>query len=291
MDLSEFEKSPASTVVTTSTAAQPAIRVERRLRLSFAEKVKANASMEIDVSELLVPGMKGNIPSIRILEKALETVIDVELEDEDEKENEDEDEEENEEEDEAKMIEICDRFVTVRALVLTCQSLYFEADCCGTGLLLVYVEQVYLSYNRFYGELSIDLEKILGLANTVQYLNLSHNKIDVDFFSENLIKLLRNLEPSFVNQIFASRAQFLVHGSTLRKITFRKEKKLSSTWKVSIPRKVNFNVGHSNTRDVLLVKEVSTLEQKHFTQNPDGEDYDHRFKSRPDSRPKLSVFK
>ncbi|KAF9615695.1 hypothetical protein IFM89_026110 [Coptis chinensis] len=95
-------------------------------------------------------------------------------------------------------------------------------------------------------------------------------------------------QPSFVNQIFASRAQFLVHGSTLRKITFRKEKKLSSTWKVSIPRKVNFNVGHSNTRDVLLVKAVSTLEQKHFTQNPDGEDYDHRFKSGPDSRPKLS---
>ncbi|KAF9590682.1 hypothetical protein IFM89_036174 [Coptis chinensis] len=41
-------------------------------RISFAEKVKANASVEIDIAALPIPGMKGNIPSIRIPKQAID---------------------------------------------------------------------------------------------------------------------------------------------------------------------------------------------------------------------------
>ncbi|KAF9599319.1 hypothetical protein IFM89_036617 [Coptis chinensis] len=40
--------------------------------MTFADKVKANVTMELDISELPLPGLKGNIPSIRIPQKALE---------------------------------------------------------------------------------------------------------------------------------------------------------------------------------------------------------------------------
>ncbi|KAF6149299.1 hypothetical protein GIB67_026155 [Kingdonia uniflora] len=55
------------------------------------------------------------------------------------------------------------------------------------------VEYVDLSYNRFYGGLSLELDKISGLANTIHYLNLSHNRLNGDFFSDDSIKLFRNL--------------------------------------------------------------------------------------------------
>lgn len=56
------------------------------------------------------------------------------------------------------------------------------------------VESVDLSYNSFYGGISMSLENISSLANTVQYLNLSHNKLNGGFFKSESIGLFRNLK-------------------------------------------------------------------------------------------------
>jgi Leucine-rich repeat (LRR) protein len=56
------------------------------------------------------------------------------------------------------------------------------------------VEYVDLSYNRFYGGISISLENISSLANTVHHFNLSHNKLNGGFFKRESIELFRNLE-------------------------------------------------------------------------------------------------
>ncbi|XP_059641026.1 probable inactive receptor kinase At5g10020 [Cornus florida] len=56
------------------------------------------------------------------------------------------------------------------------------------------VQHVDLSYNFFQGSLSMDLQNISSLANTAQYLNLRHNKLDGEFFSDDAISLFRNLQ-------------------------------------------------------------------------------------------------
>ncbi|KAL5555884.1 hypothetical protein UlMin_038120 [Ulmus minor] len=56
------------------------------------------------------------------------------------------------------------------------------------------VEFVDLSFNEFFGGLSIPVENVSGLANTVHYLNLSHNNLSGGFFKGNAIELFRNLE-------------------------------------------------------------------------------------------------
>ncbi|KAF5198702.1 muscle M-line assembly protein [Thalictrum thalictroides] len=94
-------------------------------------------------------------------------------------------------------------------------------------------------------------------------------------------------QPYFRNHICASRAQIFINGSTLRKINFIKEEKLSSTWKLSTPRKVTFNVGHPNRRNALLITAVSTLEQKHITQNENGSNDGRKFLFDPDSNSKM----
>lgn len=87
-------------------------------------------------------------------------------------------------------------------------------------------------------------------------------------------------QPCCGNHICAPSAQLFFHGRTLRKITFRKDKRLS----LSLPRKLNFNVG----RDALLIKAVYTLEHRHFVQTQDGEDDDHTFLFDSDSN--LNMF-
>lgn len=56
------------------------------------------------------------------------------------------------------------------------------------------VEHVDLSYNLFYGGLPVDPENISSLANTVRYVNFSHNKLNGGLFSDNSTALFRNLE-------------------------------------------------------------------------------------------------
>ncbi|KAL5056608.1 hypothetical protein RYX36_037290, partial [Vicia faba] len=51
-----------------------------------------------------------------------------------------------------------------------------------------------LSQNQFYGGLSITLENVSSLANTVRFLNVSHNKLNGNFFLKDAIGLFRNLQ-------------------------------------------------------------------------------------------------
>uniref|UniRef100_A0A5B7A7E4 Protein kinase domain-containing protein n=1 Tax=Davidia involucrata TaxID=16924 RepID=A0A5B7A7E4_DAVIN len=56
------------------------------------------------------------------------------------------------------------------------------------------VEYVDLSYNFFYGSLSMDMQNISSLANTVQYVNLSHNRLGGGFFNDDSIQVFQNLK-------------------------------------------------------------------------------------------------
>lgn len=55
------------------------------------------------------------------------------------------------------------------------------------------VEHVDLSFNKFFGSVLVDVVNISGLANTVQYVNLSHNNLSGGFFSADAVVLFRNL--------------------------------------------------------------------------------------------------
>ncbi|XP_042497839.1 probable inactive receptor kinase At5g10020 [Macadamia integrifolia] len=55
------------------------------------------------------------------------------------------------------------------------------------------VEYVDLSFNMFSGGLSLGVDNISSLANTVQHVNMSHNKLNGEFFSNDSLKLFRNL--------------------------------------------------------------------------------------------------
>ncbi|KAK9271647.1 hypothetical protein L1049_002010 [Liquidambar formosana] len=56
------------------------------------------------------------------------------------------------------------------------------------------VEHVDLSYNMFYGGISMDSSNISSLANTVRHVDLSHNRLHGGFFSGDSIASFRNLE-------------------------------------------------------------------------------------------------
>ncbi|KAG5067273.1 hypothetical protein AAZX31_04G201200 [Glycine max] len=56
------------------------------------------------------------------------------------------------------------------------------------------VERVDLSLNRFFGGLSLAVENVSSLANTVHFLNLSCNNLNGRFFTNSTIGLFRNLQ-------------------------------------------------------------------------------------------------
>ncbi|KAK8969212.1 putative inactive receptor kinase [Platanthera guangdongensis] len=56
------------------------------------------------------------------------------------------------------------------------------------------VEHVDLSSNIFYGDLFMDSSRLSSLANTVKYMNLSYNRLSGRFFSNDSMRLFRNLE-------------------------------------------------------------------------------------------------
>ncbi|KAL5703840.1 hypothetical protein ACHQM5_022343 [Ranunculus cassubicifolius] len=56
------------------------------------------------------------------------------------------------------------------------------------------VEHVDLSNNKFYGGFDMELDKISSFANTIRHLDLSHNKLNAQFFNEDSVTLFRNLE-------------------------------------------------------------------------------------------------
>ncbi|CAD5331283.1 unnamed protein product [Arabidopsis thaliana] len=56
------------------------------------------------------------------------------------------------------------------------------------------VEFVDLSCNRFNGGLSLPMENISSISNTLRHLNLSHNALNGKFFSEESIGSFKNLE-------------------------------------------------------------------------------------------------
>ncbi|KAL8211310.1 hypothetical protein R6Q57_005747 [Mikania cordata] len=55
------------------------------------------------------------------------------------------------------------------------------------------VQYVDLSDNAFYGSLSMDSGNVPSVVNTVQYVNLSHNRLGGGFFSGDALILFRNL--------------------------------------------------------------------------------------------------
>lgn len=55
------------------------------------------------------------------------------------------------------------------------------------------VEYVDLSGNSFAGSLAMSADNVSSLSNTVQYLNLSGNKLEAGFFARDVILLFRNL--------------------------------------------------------------------------------------------------
>ncbi|KAF7834233.1 putative inactive receptor kinase [Senna tora] len=56
------------------------------------------------------------------------------------------------------------------------------------------VEHVDLSSNRFFGGFALSVENVSGLANTAQFINLSHNSLNGPFFEGDSIALFRNLQ-------------------------------------------------------------------------------------------------
>ncbi|KAL0911950.1 hypothetical protein M5K25_017889 [Dendrobium thyrsiflorum] len=56
------------------------------------------------------------------------------------------------------------------------------------------VEHVDLSNNKFYGVLFMESSNFWSLANTVKYMNLSYNRLSGRFFSNDSMRLFRNLE-------------------------------------------------------------------------------------------------
>lgn len=55
------------------------------------------------------------------------------------------------------------------------------------------MDHVDLSFNLFSGSLSMNVSNISSLANTVTYVNLSHNELGGGFFTDEAISLFRNL--------------------------------------------------------------------------------------------------
>lgn len=56
------------------------------------------------------------------------------------------------------------------------------------------VEHVDLSFNKFFGSVLVDVVNISGLANTVQFVNLSHNNLSGGFFSADAVVLFSELK-------------------------------------------------------------------------------------------------
>lgn len=56
------------------------------------------------------------------------------------------------------------------------------------------VEHLDLSNNQFFGGLSLSLQNVSSLANTVRFLNLSHNNLNGGFFQNDTVGLFRNLQ-------------------------------------------------------------------------------------------------
>uniref|UniRef100_A0A1J3GHN3 Putative inactive receptor kinase n=1 Tax=Noccaea caerulescens TaxID=107243 RepID=A0A1J3GHN3_NOCCA len=56
------------------------------------------------------------------------------------------------------------------------------------------VEFVDLSCNRFHGGLSLSMDNISSISNTLRHLNLSHNALNGGFFSKDSMGLFKNLE-------------------------------------------------------------------------------------------------
>ncbi|CAN8236844.1 unnamed protein product [Cochlearia groenlandica] len=56
------------------------------------------------------------------------------------------------------------------------------------------VEFVDLSSNRFHGSLSLSLDNISSISNTLRHLNLSHNALNGEFFGEESLGSFKNLE-------------------------------------------------------------------------------------------------
>ncbi|QCE15332.1 protein brassinosteroid insensitive 1 [Vigna unguiculata] len=80
----------------------------------------------------------------------------------------------------------------LRVLDLHANALWAEiGDILST---LRNVERVDLSLNQFFGGLSLTVENISGLANTVHFLNLSNNNLNGHFFKNSTIGLFRNLQ-------------------------------------------------------------------------------------------------
>lgn len=80
-----------------------------------------------------------------------------------------------------------------RLETLNLQSNGLWGDIEGLFLELRNVNHVDLSHNMFYGSLSMGVGNISSLANTAQYLNLSHNKLGGKFFRDDALVLFRNL--------------------------------------------------------------------------------------------------
>nr|GMC96707.1 probable inactive receptor kinase At5g10020 [Ipomoea batatas] len=56
------------------------------------------------------------------------------------------------------------------------------------------VENLDLSQNSFYGSLSMSQDHLSSFANTLHYMNLSHNKLAGVFFTEESMQMFRNLQ-------------------------------------------------------------------------------------------------
>ncbi|XP_010261133.1 PREDICTED: probable inactive receptor kinase At5g10020 [Nelumbo nucifera] len=78
--------------------------------------------------------------------------------------------------------------------VLDLHSNGLWADIGGVLSELRNVEHVDLSNNMFYGGLSLGSDNISSLAQTVRYVNLSHNRLNGNFFLDEAVKLFNNLE-------------------------------------------------------------------------------------------------
>ncbi|XP_027361973.1 probable inactive receptor kinase At5g10020 isoform X2 [Abrus precatorius] len=97
------------------------------------------------------------------------------------------------------------------------------------------VEYVDLSLNQFYGGLSLTVENVSGLANTVHFLNLSHNNLNGHFFESDTIGLFRNLQVlDLTNNSF--RGSIAIINSTTLNILNLSSNSLSGSLPASLKR-------------------------------------------------------
>ncbi|XP_061372595.1 probable inactive receptor kinase At5g10020 isoform X2 [Gastrolobium bilobum] len=80
------------------------------------------------------------------------------------------------------------------------------------------VEHVDLSLNQFFGGLDLSVQNVSGLANTVHFLNFSHNNLNGPFFGSDSVQLFRNLQVLDLTNNLITGSIAVINSTTLNSL-------------------------------------------------------------------------